>query len=235
MKSGSFRSGAPAPRMNPGRGRGGPRGSFGVGDPKRPQRRPFQRVRTAFERLRWGWGPDLGGPVRACTPMHAHPCTAMYGDVRPCTGMHGDARSPLYGDVRRCTGVHALVRPGMYAPAPPCTAVHARPCTGMYGGVRPCTLAPVRRCTEVYARARSAMYAHARRRTPVYGGVRLRGPRGEKGEVYGNTLGLRGACPCMCGRVRRCTGVHALVRGCTLVPCQAGLSYKLSPCKGPCS
>jgi hypothetical protein len=35
--------------------------------------------------------------------------------------------------------------------------------------------------------------------------------------------GLRGACPCMYGRVRGCTGVHALVRGCALVPGQAGL------------
>ena len=121
LKSGPLRSGALAPQVDPGRGRGGPRGSLGVGAPKRPQRRPFQRVRTAFERLRWGWGPGLEGPVRACTPMHAHPCTAMYGDVRPCTGMHGDARSPLYGDVRRCT------------------PVHARPCTPMHGGACPCT------------------------------------------------------------------------------------------------
>jgi hypothetical protein len=188
--------------MNPGRGRGGPRGSFGVGAPKRPQRRPFQRVRTAFERLRWGWGPDLGGPVRACTPMHAHPCTAMYGDVRPCTGMHGDARSPLYGDVRRCTAVHALVRPGMYTPARPCTAVHARPCTGMYRGVRPCTLGHVRPCTAAHALVR---------RCTVEGAS-----RGKGGGVWQHFGGFG-------VRARACAGVYGGVRGCT--PLYGGASW----------
>jgi hypothetical protein len=80
-------------------------------------------------------------------------------------------------------------------------------------------------CTGTHALPCTAVHA---------GGVkgRLRGPRGGKGEVYGNTLGASGCVP---ARVRACKGVYAFVRGCTLVPGQAGLSYKPFPCKGPCS
>ncbi len=143
-------------------------------------------------RFIWGRGPKeaskRGGasskwsPVRACTAMHARPCTGMYGHVRGCTGMH------------------------------------ARPCTGMYGGVRPCTLGHVRPCTAAHA-----------------GGAkgRLRGPRGGEGGRYMATLWGLGVPARACAGVYG--GVHALVRGCTLVPGQAGLSYKLFPRKAPCS
>jgi hypothetical protein len=128
------------------------------------------------------------------------------GSGRRLNGLGGGGGSYPWSPVRACTGMHAPARSSLHGG-----------CAAMYGA---CTGPHARPCTAVHA-----------------GGVRerLRGPRGGKGEVYGNTLRLQGACPCMYGRVRRCTGVHALVRGCTLVPGQAALSYKLFPCKGPCS
>ena len=107
------------------------------------------------------------------------------------------------------------------------------PCTGVYGHARPCPLFLARgMCGHVrgmYGDARSPLHGGARR------GVRerLREPRGRGGGgVYGNTLGASGRGPV---HVWACTGVYAFVRGRTLAPGQAGLSYKLFPCKGPCS
>lgn len=106
------------------------------------------------------------------------------------------------------------------------------PCTGVYGYARPCPLFLARgMCGHV-----RGMYGDAR--SPPHGGARrgvrgrLRGLEGGKGEVYGNTLGASGCVPV---HVWACTGVYALVRGCTLLPGQAGLSYKLFPRKGLCS
>ena len=95
--------------------------------------------------------------------------------------------------------------------------MHVRPCTEVYGGVRPCTLGHVRPCTAAHA-----------------GGVkgRLGGPRGGKGEGVWQHFEASGCVPV---HVWACTGVYPFVRGCTLVPGQAGLSYKLFPRKGPCS
>jgi hypothetical protein len=159
---------------------------------------PFKGSGRRLNGLGGGGGPDLWSLVRACTGMHAPARSSLHGGARPCTAMYGDARSPLYGDVRGCT------------------PLYARACTPLHPPARRCTLGHVRRCTEVYARARSAMYAHARRRTPLYGGVRLRGPRGGKGGLYGNTLGASGcvpvhvwACTGVCGGARPCTRVQA--------------------------
>jgi len=85
-------------------------------------------------------------------------------------------------------------------------------------------------CTGVYRDARSAMYGDVRRCTPVYGGVRLRGPRGGKGDVYGNTLGLWGACPRMCGRVRGCTPLYEGARWCPVRPVLATSSFPAKAC-----
>ena len=106
------------------------------------------------------------------------------------------------------------------------------PCTGVYGHARPCPLFLARgMCGHV-----RGMYGDAR--SPLHGGAR----RGCQGAVEGASRGKGGgvwqhfgASGCVPARVRACTGVYAFVRGCTLVPGQAGLSYKPFPCKGPCS
>ena len=80
-------------------------------------------------------------------------------------------------------------------------------------------------CTGTHARPCTAAHAGGVRR-------RLRGLEGEKGDVYGNTLGALGCVPV---HVWACTGVYAFVRRRTLAPGRAGLSYKLFPREGPCS
>jgi hypothetical protein len=112
---------------------------------------PFKGSGRPLNGLGGGGGPDLWSLVRVCASMHAHPCTAMYGDVRPCTGMHARPCTGMYGGARRCTPLYARACTPLH---PPCTAVHARPCTGMYGGVRPCMLGHVRPCTAAHARVR---------------------------------------------------------------------------------
>ena len=131
LKSGSFRSGVPAPKMNPGRGRGGPRGSFGVGAPKRPQSEGAPLSNGA-----------LYGRVRPCTLAPVRGCTPMYGDVRPCT----------LTLVRPCTGMHARPCTGMYGGVRPCTFAPVRRCTEVYARARSAMYAPARRRTPGVSR-----------------------------------------------------------------------------------